>query len=148
MTIKKLISFFLFTIILASCKSNVIKKNNTTDFEIWKSEFVMIKSQKKYFIDSFSNHSQYLYLYKNGKAKLVDSLENKTLRVSTDLIWKIIDNKNEKIFSLGSKNQNEEILGVNYPIVKKDEKKFEMLFDSISINEKQNKHIWNLRKYN
>jgi len=64
------------------------------------------------------------------------------------LIWKIIDNKNEKIFSLGSKNQNEEILGVNYPIVKKDEKKFEMLFDSISINEKQNKHIWNLRKYN
>lgn len=123
---------------LISCEVNSTKNNNSP--EVWKSELIKMTSETSTLTDSLKNHSQFLYLYSNGKAELVDSLNDGTVRQS-ETTWEIRNQDGKKIFMFGYGRESEGILGVSYPIVTKNETHFKMAFES-----QDEHHIWNLKR--
>ncbi|MCE7992512.1 MAG: hypothetical protein HEP71_11045 [Roseivirga sp.] len=137
-------SLILGCLILFSCQQEGQKAELTT-VEIWKSDLIVMKTPGNEFTDSFTDHDQYLYLYDNGKARLVDSLKNGTVSVS-ESAWEIKEFKGKTVFSFGHGREDEGIMGIIYPIVIKNEVDFKMLFDSTSLKG-QNKHVWDLKRH-
>lgn len=94
-------------------------------------------------IDSLTDYSQYLYLYNNGKAKLIDSLNNGTVR-QFETKWQIQNRKGKEVFLFGYGKESQGILGILgmvYPIIIKNKNDFKMEFDSLDV-----KHKWNLKR--
>ncbi|MFT6747245.1 MAG: hypothetical protein ACJAZ2_001593 [Glaciecola sp.] len=130
-----LIVLILLSILTLSCSDNT---------EVWKSSYQMMKSNDFESENHFEELTQYLILYSNGDAKLIDSLHN-GISNSTLTNWEIIDREGVEHFSFGHGKESEGVLGVVLPITKKDENEFKMKFDSIAEGE-QTLHIWNLEK--
>lgn len=108
--------------------------------EVWKSEYISIKSAQDIRIDSLKDHSQYLYLYSNGDALLIDSTASGHLRRS-ETQWEIKKYNGTEVFGFGFGNEASGIRGVAYPITKKNDSVFLMKFDSLS-----QVCIWNLKR--
>lgn len=119
-----------------SCKMN-LKKNYV---EIWKTELIQLKSVKNEVIDSLTDYSQYLYLYNNGRAILIDSLNDRTVR-QFETKWQIQNRNGKEVFLFGYSKKSQGILGVAYPIVIKNKIDFKMEFDSLDVKNK-----WNLKR--
>jgi len=111
--------------------------------EVWKSTYLLMTDDNgKVVIDRYNNHSQYLYLYKNGKASIVDSLANgKTTHLESN--WEMIEKDGRTLFVLG--HEKNRVRGIAYPIILKDESNFEM---SLELSEGKVIHIWNLIRVN
>ncbi len=124
--------------VLFSC-SHPSSKNEKLP-EVWKSEFIRIKSTRNDFIDSLKDHSQYLHLYESGKAILIDSLNDGVVRKS-NTTWEIREKNQKSVFLFGYGQESKGILGIAYPIVLKNETDFKMSFDSTTTT-----HIWNLKR--
>ncbi|QNR24529.1 hypothetical protein [Croceimicrobium hydrocarbonivorans] len=134
-----LLSLFIFLLFGAqSCDSAA--ETSSTDYEVWRSDFIQISSSQHKSTDSLQDHSQYLYLYNNGKALLLDSLSNGSIG-RKEANWEIRQYKGREVFYLENEKESPGILPVVYPILLKNEAEFKMAFDSLSEN-----HIWNLRR--
>lgn len=133
---KSLILICLFGLI--SCSTIATKKDKSV--EVWKSEFIRIKSSKKDYIDNLKTHTQYLLLYANGNANLIDSLENGTV-LQSKTNWEIRKRNGRNVFLFGYGEESKGILGVAYPIRTKNETDFKMLFDTLTET-----HVWNLKR--
>lgn len=135
------ITLFIISIcftILLSCGTN--SKDNS--YELWETQLIKMKSAKAEMVDSLTDYSQYLYLYSNGNAKLIDSLSDGTVRQS-ETKWKIQDKNGKEVFLFGYGNESQGVLGVAYQIIIKNQFDFKMKFDSLDI-----KHKWNLKRKN
>lgn len=132
MRLNKIILLLLCFITLISCQSK-------DPIEVWKTELIQMKSETIDMIDSLTDRSQYLYLYENRKALLIDSLANGTVG-KTETTWEIHQRNGKEIFLLGYGQESEGIQGIAYPIVVKNENEFKMAFDSLNEH-----HRWNLK---
>ena len=123
---------------LLSCNMN--SKDSQESAEVWRTDLIVMNSETNEFTDRMQGHSQYLYLYSNGKAQIVDSLQNGTVRES-ETTWEIRIKNGKDIFLFGFGKESQGIMGVAYPIITKNETDFKMAFDS-----QQELHIWNLKR--
>ncbi len=137
---KKILLPILFCFLgLNSCETTSTKDDNSP--EVWKTELIKMNSKTTNLTDSLKDHSQFLYLYPNGKAKLIDSLNDGRVAQS-ETTWEIRIKDGKKIFLFGYGRESEGIFGVAYPILTKNETSFKMAFDSLDEH-----HIWNLTRF-
>lgn len=121
-----------------SCRKKSEDKLNSA--EIWKTDMIIMNSKNNMFTDNMEDHTQYLYLYSNGIARLVDSLKNGTINES-ESTWEIRNRNGKNIFLFGYGKESQGIKGLAYPIVVKNKTDFKMALDSIN-----EKHVWNLKR--
>lgn len=119
---------------------NIHSTSSQESVEIWRTDLKVMKSETNEFTDKMEEHSQYLYLYSNGEAQIIDSLQNGTIRES-ETKWEIRKKNGKDIFLLGFGKESQGIMGVAFPIIFKNETDFKMAFDSL-----QEHHIWNLKR--
>lgn len=112
--------------------------SNQADVEVWKSEYVLMESESSYYSNNFIDRSQWLYLYVDGRAELVDSTDL-GLVGKFETSWKIVERGGKEIFLFGFDRESEGIEGVAYPIITKSETEFHMAFDSLDEH-----HRWDL----
>lgn len=130
---KLLLTLMIAILISTSC-------NTHTEKEVWKTELIHQRNEHLEIIDSMTDHSQYLILHKDGEAELIDSTKNE-LRSKSKTTWEIQERNNQSVFLFGFGKEEQGILGVAYPITFKNEKNFNMRFDTLN-----ELHIWNLRR--
>ena len=121
-----------------SCIRN--SKDNPESTEVWRTDLIVMNSMTNEFTDRMEEHSQYLYLYSNGKAQIVDSLKSGIVNES-ETTWEIRNRNGKDIFLFGFGKETQGIMGVAYQIITKSETDFKMAFDSL-----QEHHIWNLKR--
>ena len=135
---KILLPILLCFLGLNSCETYSTKDDNSP--EVWRTELIKVNSTTTNLTDSLNDHSQFLYLYPDGKAELIDSLNDGSVRQS-ETTWEIRNKDGKKVFLFGYGRESEGILGVAYPILTKNETYFKMAFDSLDEH-----HIWNLKR--
>ncbi|MFZ6051082.1 hypothetical protein [Halocola ammonii] len=135
---KIMLAIMLWLVGIISCGVNPIDDMNSV--QVWRTELIKMNADTIYLTDSLVDRSQYLYLYNQGKAKLVDSFpDGKVLESETT--WEIRNVKGKDVFLFGYGKESHGILGVAYPITTKNETDFKMAFDSLGEH-----NVWNLTR--